>query len=118
MAYVMIVDDDRMILDAMSEILMDEGFAVETAVHGREALDKLVRVGPPCLMFVDLMMPVMNGVELVKQLRAAPQYAAIPVVTFSAGRCLAPPEGTRFLSKPVRYDDVMQEVEVFCRRSE
>ncbi|MFT3764202.1 MAG: response regulator [Minicystis sp.] len=114
MSYVLVVDDDEDIRQCLRELLADEGYTVETAVHGRQALDVLNRGERPCVMLLDLMMPVMDGVELLAHLRAHPDLAAIPVVVVSAASGAEPPAGTKLLRKPVTLDAVLREVERFC----
>lgn len=114
MPYVLVVDDDEDIRQCLREVLVDEGYRVETAVHGRQALDVLAREEPPCLMLLDLMMPVMDGEALLAHVRARPELSQIPVVVISAASGAEPPEGTRLLRKPVALDAVLREVERFC----
>src|SRR5712671_1122475 len=68
---VLLVEDDAEVRSSVAEILELEGFAVETAVHGQQALDKLRSGACPNVMLLDLMMPVMNGLELLEHPRAA-----------------------------------------------
>ena len=82
---VLVVDDDPDILEALSEILEAEGFRIQRARHGREALEKL-EPEPPKLILLDLMMPVMDGWEFAHQLRQRPQGATIPIIVLSADR--------------------------------
>jgi CheY-like chemotaxis protein len=114
MPYVLVVDDDEDIRVCLRELLADEGYRVETAVHGRQALDVLMRGERPCLVLLDLMMPVMDGVELLAHVRARPELSKIPVVVVSAASCAEPPEGTKLLRKPVPFDAILHEVERFC----
>ncbi|APR77315.1 response regulator [Minicystis rosea] len=115
MPYVLVVDDDDDIRQCLREVLADEGYRVETAVHGRQALDVLERGERPCLMLLDLMMPVMDGTELLAHVRADPDLAEIPVVIVSAANGPMPSDGVRVLRKPVALDDVLHEVERFCQ---
>jgi len=64
---VLVVDDDQDILDALSEILEVEGYTVQRARNGREALQRLEQ-GLPDLVLLDLMMPVMDGWEFARSL--------------------------------------------------
>ncbi len=69
---VLVVDDDPIIRDMMVDILEFEGYTIETARNGREALEKLQREGSSYLVFLDLMMPTMNGHEFCQRLDAMP----------------------------------------------
>ncbi|MGZ3447582.1 MAG: response regulator [Myxococcaceae bacterium] len=79
---VLVVDDDPDILDALSEILEVEGYEVQRARNGREALQRLER-GLPDLVLLDLMMPVMDGWEFARSLSPA---ARPPIIVLSADR--------------------------------
>jgi two-component system, chemotaxis family, chemotaxis protein CheY len=79
---VLVVDDDPDILDALSEILEVEGYQVDRARNGREALQRLEHKLPD-LVLLDLMMPVMDGWEFARSL--GPD-ARPPIIVLSADR--------------------------------
>jgi two-component system, chemotaxis family, chemotaxis protein CheY len=79
---VLVVDDDPDILDALSEILEAEGYDVQRARNGREALQRLEQ-GLPDLVLLDLMMPVMDGWEFARSLAPG---ARPPIIVLSADR--------------------------------
>ena len=79
---VLVVDDDPDILDALSEILEVEGYHVQRARNGREALQRL-ELGLPDLVLLDLMMPVMDGWEFARSLDPG---ARPPIIVLSADR--------------------------------
>lgn len=81
----LLVDDEAAIVEALQDILSDEGYAVEAAFNGEEALERL-RAARPDLMLMDLMMPVMDGRELLRRVRQDPSLRDLPVVVMSAGR--------------------------------
>jgi CheY-like chemotaxis protein len=83
---VLVVEDDAEVRSAVAEILELEGFAVDTAVHGQQALDKLRSGMAPNVLLLDLMMPVMNGLELLEHLRVETELRAPPVIVLSANR--------------------------------
>lgn len=80
---VLIVDDEYAIVDALSGLLEDEGYGVRAAANGRDALARIAEARPGILL-VDLMMPVMDGRELVATLRADPQLRTLPIILLSA----------------------------------
>ncbi|HSP20297.1 MAG TPA: response regulator transcription factor [Myxococcaceae bacterium] len=80
---VLIVDDDPDILDALSEILEVEGYEVQRARNGHEALRWLEQHGAPDLVLLDLMMPVMDGGEFARSLSSG---ARPPIIVLSADR--------------------------------
>ena len=79
------VDDDPDILEALSEILESEGFAIQQARNGQEALEILEKVSPS-LILLDLMMPVMDGWEFAEKMRRRVDWSQIPVIVLSADR--------------------------------
>jgi CheY-like chemotaxis protein len=80
---VLIVDDDRDVRDAMAELLSDEGYECLHAKNGLEAL-AVLKHERPGLLLVDLIMPVMNGVDLLVRLRQDPCLRDIPVIAMTA----------------------------------
>ncbi len=83
MATVLICDDEVMNRKVASKILNKEGFDVIEAVHGQEALDKLKEVKVD-LILLDLMMPVLDGYETTKMIKADTELAIIPLIIISA----------------------------------
>lgn len=81
---VLIVEDDADVRETMAEVLESEGFDVQAAREGREALELLHRGARPDLILLDLMMPGMNGWELRAELERQRELAAIPVIVVSA----------------------------------
>ncbi|MBI2896216.1 MAG: response regulator [Deltaproteobacteria bacterium] len=86
---VLVVEDDPDCLDAVADALEASGYGVERAVHGREALDVLRSDGHVDLILLDLMMPVMDGLEFLARQRSDPTLASIPVVLLSGEATLA-----------------------------
>ena len=82
---VLIVDDDNDVRSALAELLEEEGFSVEGAPNGREAL-ALLRGGTvhPAVILLDLMMPGMDGWDFRHEQMRDPKLAAVPVVIVSA----------------------------------
>jgi CheY-like chemotaxis protein len=83
---VLLVEDDAEVRSSVAEILELEGFAVDTAIHGQQALEKLRSGALPNVMLLDLMMPVMNGLELLEHLRTETDLGSPPVIVLSANR--------------------------------
>ena len=81
---VLVVDDDPDIREAMTAILEGEGYTVSEARDGAEALALLRGGNAPCLILLDLMMPVMDGWSFRAAQLADPALAEIPVVILSA----------------------------------
>ncbi len=114
---VLIVEDDHWIRQLLSDLLVEEGYCVASARHGKEALDLLNSGSRPCVMVLDLMMPVMDGWQLLAIMREDSQLQHIPVLVVSASRPQGGPEGaTRFLSKPINVEALLAEVGARCCR--
>ncbi|MBA3534722.1 MAG: response regulator [Ardenticatenales bacterium] len=111
MKTILIVEDEYAIAQMLSEVLDEEGYRVVTAANGREGLECLARERPD-LILCDVMMPVMDGRELYRQVRMIPQYNSIPFVLMSAVPKLLS-EGDSydaFLSKPLNLDHLIDTI--------
>jgi CheY-like chemotaxis protein len=80
---VLVVEDDADIRSAIADLLHDEGYECIVAEHGVDALEVLGRQ-TPSLVITDLLMPLMNGVELIGRLRSDARWSALPVVVMTA----------------------------------
>ena len=80
---ILVVDDESNMRFLIRMILEHAGYEVVEAAHGAAALER-AKQSPPDLVVTDLMMPVMNGRELIERLRAEPETAGIPIVVVSA----------------------------------
>ncbi|MBM7112882.1 response regulator [[Archangium] primigenium] len=110
MSKLLIVDDEVAILEALTDILSVEGYDVTTAANGVEGL-KHVAQARPDLILLDLMMPLMDGHEMLRRLKDDPSLRTIPVVVMSAGRVSKSElHGSRFLAKPFELDDLLDTV--------
>ncbi len=108
---ILIVDDDPWILRMVSTLLEKRGYAIFTASDGEEALHRAEEVKPD-LIVTDVMMPKMDGWELVRNLRARPHLALVPVLFLTAlngeddrirGFRLGADD---FLPKPFRFEEL------------
>ena len=80
---VLVVDDEPMVRDTLGQVLADEGYIVDVAVDGGDALAR-VHANRPDAILLDLMMPGLTGIELCELLHNDPRFANIPVVIVSA----------------------------------
>jgi CheY-like chemotaxis protein len=114
----LVVDDDPGIRESLADLLQEEGYTVMTAINGRDALERLRASGAtPCVILLDLMMPVMSGPEFYDELRNDPALAAIPIVVISAdgnGLRKAQAMASEFIAKPVKIEKVLTAVETHC----
>lgn len=109
---ILLVEDDAAIRETVSECLSSEGYRVDAAEHGADALARLTRGERPALVLLDLVMPVMNGAELVARVRAEPALAGLPVLLMTAA-ITAPaalPQVDATLVKPFDLDDLLAAV--------
>jgi CheY-like chemotaxis protein len=116
MSKLLIVDDEVAILEALTDILSVEGYEVATAANGAEGLKRAGEERPD-LILLDLMMPVMDGQEMLRRLKESPDLRTIPVVVMSAGRVSKSElQGSRFLAKPFELDDLLDTVNAELNR--
>lgn len=80
---ILLVDDDLTLREMYAERLKAEGFSVEMAKDGEEALTKAGELKPNVIL-LDVMMPKINGLDVLKQLRAQPETKDIPVIILTA----------------------------------
>jgi CheY-like chemotaxis protein len=83
MAKVLVVDDEAPIVDLLVDIIEDRGYTALRAGNGAEALS-IARASQPDLIISDVMMPALDGYELLAALRAAPELARTRVILMSA----------------------------------
>lgn len=81
-ATILIVEDDTDLNSAYEMILTSSGYRVATAYNGKEALETLERDGDPDIIFLDLRMPVMDGIEFLKHYDA-PSHEGTTIIVFS-----------------------------------
>lgn len=113
-ATILVADDERDIIALVVRRLTKSGFAVITAVDGEQALH-VARDRRPDLALLDVMMPKLTGLEVSRQLRAAPETHAMPVVLMGAGLydLTIPQDADAFIAKPfgaVTLPDLVREV--------
>jgi two-component system, OmpR family, phosphate regulon response regulator PhoB len=83
-AEILIVDDERPLRELLASLFEENGYRVRSAIHGQDALAQ-IEEGRPDVIIMDLMMPVMGGVELYRRLKLHPETRAIPIIVMSAG---------------------------------
>jgi CheY-like chemotaxis protein len=111
---VLVVEDEKESRDTLRDLLELEGYEVETAVNGREALDRLNAAGDRiCIMLLDLYMPVMDGWQVIDQLKADGRLGKTQIVIITSAAYKAPP-GLPVFEKPLDLDKIMNEVDRLC----
>lgn len=84
-AFVLLADDDQLLLDVLTYRLRSHGFVVATASNGRDALE-LIRERHPNVSVLDVNMPVMSGFDVLRQMRAEPPLIRLPVLMLTGRR--------------------------------
>jgi CheY-like chemotaxis protein len=116
---VLVVEDDRDIREGLLDNLIENGYESVGAANGREALTTL-RTGDnlPCMILLDVMMPVMDGVAFREEQLRDPHLADIPVVLLSAHRDLAERakalRAAAYLAKPFKMKDLLALALEYC----
>lgn len=110
---VLIVEDDEDIRASMREVLEFEGYTVFEAEHGKEALEVLAKMDEPCVVLLDLMMPVMNGWEFVGALDHLPKRPKVVIVS-AAGERTPAPHAEAYVRKPIELNQLLDTLQQYC----
>ncbi|HVW24529.1 MAG TPA: response regulator [Polyangiaceae bacterium] len=111
---VLIVDDDDDIRDTLKELCEDEGYEVTTAANGAEALRALAGPVPPCVVVLDLIMPVVSGNEVFAAMQQDPRLSGVPVIVSTSDPSRAP-SGVLVMKKPIELERLLRAIERYCR---
>ena len=113
---ILVVDDDPDIREALCELLEDEGYRAVSASNGKEALVYLSSKERPCIILLDLMMPIMDGWEFRRLQKNDARWSKIPVVVITAAgkQGAGSIAAERVLAKPLRVESVLEAIEHFC----
>jgi CheY-like chemotaxis protein len=122
MKTILVVDDEFGIADILSELLEEEGYRVLTAANGQQGLERVAEVRPN-LVILDVMMPVLDGVAMLRKLRSDPTCRDLEVIVMSAA---PPPKGheellsnvSGFLRKPFDLQDLLKMVRLLLDSDE
>lgn len=99
---ILIIEDEEAMLQALYDKFTFEGFYAEKAKNGREGLE-LIHKDTPDVIILDIIMPTMDGISFLKEIRTIPEYCTIPVIILSN---LNPNDEVRYLvakSQPAFY---------------
>jgi CheY-like chemotaxis protein len=112
---VLIVEDDRDVAATITDVVEERGYRAIRAENGREALARLEH-DTPALMLIDIFMPIMNGVELLKVIKKSPKLSSIPRVLMTAtnDQMIGVREDVTVLYKPVDFDALTQLLHRYC----
>jgi CheY-like chemotaxis protein len=115
---ILVIEDDASIRELEKVALEFAGFHIHIAANGEEGLQLLQTVPSPCLILLDLMMPVMDGWEFVSRLECDPALCRIPVVVLTAFDEIGRPIRARsVLKKPVDIDCLFEIARHYCQLS-
>ena len=112
MMNVLIVDDEADLRETLRDALQDEGYTVEVAGDGAEALQRLANM-EPCAVILDLIIPIIDGVEVWNTMQRDPRLAKIPVVITTSDPSRAP-RGVLMMRKPVDLELLLTTVGRLC----
>ena len=117
---VLVVEDNTEIREGLRRLLEGDGYDVTLVANGQEALEWLVRrraVDHPCVILVDMMMPIMNGWEFIRHLQSDDILLTIPLVVSTGLDVKAGELGpeTRVFKKPYDVGALLNEVHRHCR---
>ena len=109
MARVLVVDDDVELLGTLVDAVGSDGHEVSTASNGLEAL-RALRSRPFDLVLLDIMMPVMDGLQFRAEQKRDPAIAGVPVVVVSAASPMPRIDAAEVLTKPLELDALLSAV--------
>jgi len=122
MKKILVVDDEKDLLNLMKRLLTRGGFEVITASDGKEGLEK-VHSEAPDLMILDINMPVMDGWEVCRKIRRDPLYKHLPIIMLTVRRTKADElkgfdlGGDEYVTKPFSPTELLARVKTVLRRS-
>jgi len=121
MAKILLVEDNEMNRDMLSRRLVKRGYEVVVAVDGREGVAK-ARAEAPALVLMDMSLPVLDGWEATRELRAHPETRSIPVIALTAHAMAGDREKALavgcddFDTKPIELERLISKIEALLAR--
>jgi CheY-like chemotaxis protein len=107
---ILLVEDDEIVRRAVQMVLEWEGYQVDCAANGQEALD-LLRAGQrPGLILLDVMMPVLDGEEFRREQKRDPNLASIPVIVVSAASFASAVDAVHLVRKPFKVQELLNAI--------
>lgn len=114
---VYIAEDNPILLQGLERALTANGYDVKTAVDGGQLLEMLGAAPLPDILLVDVMMPVVNGLDVLEAVRSNPRTSGVPVMLITAAadellpKAAADGHGAEVLMKPFRLNDLLSRIE-------
>jgi len=121
MKTILVADDSLASRELLREVLEAAGYRVLEATNGREALD-VIRKNKPDLAFLDIRMPGMDGIGVVRELRKDIRFEALPVIAVTAYAMPGDRERVveagfdSYITKPIDVDDLQKQVQALFDR--
>lgn len=121
MARILLVEDNEMIRDMLSERLERKGFAVYQAVDGAQGVEA-AKSERPDLILLDMSLPVMDGWQAARQLKAIPETQPIPIIALTAHAIAGDREKTLaagcddYSTKPVDFPQLLVKIQALLKR--
>ncbi len=119
---ILVVDDDMRNIFALSKVLRAKGMEVSLAQDGQKALEQLVQNEGIDLVLMDIMMPVMDGYETIREIRKNPKFATLPIISLTAKAMQGDREkslqagANDYLSKPIDTAKLLSMMRVWLHR--
>jgi CheY-like chemotaxis protein len=104
---ILLIEDDEIVRRAIQMVLEWEGYQVECATNGQEALDMLQAGARPSLILLDVMMPVLDGRQFREEQKRDPELASIPVIVVSAASFAASVDAISLVRKPFEVEELL-----------
>lgn len=118
---ILVIEDDKDIRETIAQVLEIEGYPVSSASNGAEAVKVLEKLPKPCLILLDLMMPIMNGWQFMEKQKDDTAFASLPVVVVSAlpanaafADVKAVEGAVGYIKKPISLTALMEVVQQYC----
>ena len=112
---ILVVDDDPDIRDSLREVLEDEGYNTVCVANGREALNYLRSGKRPCVILLDLMMPVMDGWQFRREQKQDVAFADIPLIVITAtGKRPVLVDADELVMKPLDLTRLFEAIDRYC----
>ncbi|MGH7906905.1 MAG: response regulator, partial [Candidatus Binataceae bacterium] len=111
---VLVVEDDPDASEALCDLLRGEGYSTIAATDGQMALDYLQSGALPCMIILDLLMPIMDGWRFRERLRENPALDRIPVVVVTAFGNRSPSDVVATFQKPINIPSLLETVARYC----
>ena len=113
---VMLVEDDRIVAELLNHLLVQKGFEVQVFRNGRQAIEYLDSQKAPDLVLLDIMLPLIDGFQVLSQIRSRKEWETIPTIMltgkaqdFNIARAFAG-GANDYLTKPFKPKDLMEKI--------